>query len=96
MDFYFFLDSRFRGSETLGLACAGRGESLHSAKMLPKRIWGSLGIGSIYQSRTVQRADRQKRVSSSSTPGPMVCLLDMDFYHILSPEKTPGHPSGAE
>jgi len=35
MDFYFFLDSHFRGNDTLGLAHQGRGELLDSAEVLP-------------------------------------------------------------
>jgi len=37
MDFSYFLDCRFRGNDTLGLARRGRGEMLHSAKMLQKQ-----------------------------------------------------------
>ena len=33
MDFSYFLDSRLRGNDTLGLARQGRGKLLHSAKM---------------------------------------------------------------
>jgi len=33
----YFLDSRFRGNETLGLACRSRGELLHSANVLQKK-----------------------------------------------------------
>ena len=45
-----FLDSRLRGNDTLGLARPGRGELLHSAKMLPlalfrfaARLWAGFG-----------------------------------------------------
>jgi len=31
---FYFLDSRLRGNDTLGLACRGRGGLLHSAKAL--------------------------------------------------------------
>jgi len=34
MEFSSFLDSRFRGNDTLSLARQGRGELLHSAKVL--------------------------------------------------------------
>jgi len=35
-EFFSFLDSRFRGNDTLGLARQGRGELFHSDKMLPR------------------------------------------------------------
>ena len=39
MDFPYFLDSRLRGSDTLGLAHQGGGELLHSANMFPSFYW---------------------------------------------------------
>jgi len=36
-----FLESRFRGNDTLGLARLGKGPLLPSAKMLPKRLSGN-------------------------------------------------------
>ena len=47
----YFLDPRFRGNDTLSLDRHGRGELLHSAKMLPK-----------LNKSTKKRKERGKRV----------------------------------